>query len=75
MKGYDVMSKRNKPVVFLMAAVMLSIIFCGTAVRDADAAEIKSRTMVFHYAGPLDCTNARLRTALKSSSKEKAAVN
>ena len=72
MKGYDVMSRRNKPLVFLMAAVMLSIIFCGTAVRDADAAEIKSRTMVFHYAGPLDCTNARFANSFKELVERKS---
>ncbi|MDO4559364.1 MAG: TRAP transporter substrate-binding protein [bacterium] len=58
--------------VILMVAAVIAMAFGGIFGGAAAAAEIKPRTMVFHYAGPLDCTNARFANNFKELVEKKS---
>ena len=64
--------KKNTYSVILTAAAIISTVFSGILGGAAAAADIKPRTMVFHYAGPLDCTNARFANNFKELVEKKS---
>lgn len=64
--------KRNIYGVILTATAVISMVFGGIFGGAAATAEIKPRTMVFHYAGPLDCTNARFANNFKELVEKKS---
>ena len=61
--------KKNFYCALLM---IVALVFCWAIVGVASAAEIKPKTMVFHYAGPLDCTNARFANSFKELVEKKS---
>ena len=64
--------KKNICGVILMVAAVISMVCSGIWADMATAAEVKPRTMVFHYAGPLDCTNARFANNFKELVEKKS---